>query len=384
MSALTTKPNIVIIGGGYAGLTAAQKLSSTLSNTHQILLIERKSHFHHDIGGLRAIVEEGFEKKIIIPYDHIFEKHGDGKVIHGTVTRFNKNDLIVRKSNGQEININFEIAVIATGSDYLRPAKFIGENKDDDVKEILEQREALKNAQRVLIVGGGPVGIELAGEIASVYGNEKEITLLHGNEELLSPKFPKKLKDSLAKQLKDLNVNLILGERIDFKRYNVGNGLSQLAITTEKGQIIESDIQFVAIGTKPNISIIEHLNARLIDENTHLVKVKPTLQLDLDEYEHIFAIGDITNIPESKLAFRAGHHAELVGRNIVSYLSRKKLEEYKPAKEAIVITVGKNGGAGLLPLFNGIVVGSMISRNVKSKSLFVDKYWKMANATPEN
>ncbi|CAG8552188.1 5197_t:CDS:1 [Funneliformis mosseae] len=383
MSASTNKPNIVIIGGGYAGLTAAQKLSSALSNTHQILLIEKKSHFHHDIGGLRTIVEEGFEKKIIIPYDHIFDKHGDGKIIHGTVTRFKKNDLIVRKSNGQELKINFEIAVIATGSDYSRPAKFIGENKDDDVKEILEQREALKKAQRVLIVGGGPVGIELAGEIASVYGKEKEITLIHGKEELLTPKFPKKLKDSLATQLKDLNVNLILGDRIDFERYNVGNGLSKMTITTEKGQTVESDIQFVAIGQKPNTSIIEQLNADLIDENTHLVKVKSTLQLELDEYDHIFAIGDITNIPESKLAFRAGLHGELVGKNIVSYLTNKRLEEYKPVKEAMIITVGKNGGAGLLPIFNGLVIGSMLTRNIKSKSLFVDKYWKMANATPE-
>src|SRR5947207_2064992 len=98
MSALTTKPNIVIIGGGYAGITAAQKLASKLSVAYQILLIERKSHFYHCIAGLRTVVEEGFEKKIIIPYDHIFDKHGEGKIIHGTVIKLNKNDLIVRKN----------------------------------------------------------------------------------------------------------------------------------------------------------------------------------------------------------------------------------------------------------------------------------------------
>src|SRR6266498_1124717 len=164
-----SKPNIVIIGGGYAGVVAAQKLSSTLSKTHQILLIERKSHFYHNIGGLRAVVEEGFEKKVVIPYDHLFDKHGDGKIIHGIATRLNKNDLIVRKMDGEEIQITFEFAVIATGSDYPRPAKFDGNNKEEGVKDILEQREALKNAHKVLIVGGGPVGIELAGEIAETY-----------------------------------------------------------------------------------------------------------------------------------------------------------------------------------------------------------------------
>jgi NADH dehydrogenase FAD-containing subunit len=377
---MSEKPNIVIIGGGYAGLAAAQKLSSKLSKSYQILLIERKSHFYHSIGGLRAVVEEGFEKKVVIPYDHIFDKNGEGKIIHGTVIKLNKNDLIVKKNDGEEQQITFKIAVIATGSNYPRPAKFDGKNKDDGVKEILRQREALKNAQKILIIGGGPVGIELAGEIANVYGNEKEITLVHGQGNLLSSNFPNKLRDSLSKQLKDLNVNLIFDDKIDLHKYNIGDGLSSLTITTEKGKVIESDIQFVAIGAKPNTSLIESLNDSLIDENNHLVKVKPTFQLDLgDEYNHIFAIGDITNIPETKLAFRAGLHSNLVCKNILSFLNNKNLEEYKPMKESIFITVGNKGGAGLLPFF-GMVVGASMVKNMKGKNLFVDKYWKSANA----
>jgi hypothetical protein len=41
------------------------------------------------------VVEEGFEKKVVIPYNHKFDKGGEGKIIHGTVT---KNDLIVEKT----------------------------------------------------------------------------------------------------------------------------------------------------------------------------------------------------------------------------------------------------------------------------------------------
>jgi NADH dehydrogenase FAD-containing subunit len=373
---------IVIIGGGYGGFAVAQKLASKFnkSQTHQIILIERKSHFYHSVAGLRTVVEDEFENKVTIPYDHLFDKHGQGKIIHGTVTKLNKNDLIVSKNDGEEEQVTFEIAVIATGSDYPRPAKFDAENKEEGVKEIIRQREAVKGAQKILIVGGGPVGIELAGEIASVYGNEKEVTLVHGEENLLSPKFPIKLSDSLAKQLKDLNVKLILGDKIDFQKNNIGDGLSKLTITTEKGQVIESDVQFVAIGAKPNTSLIESLNSSLIDENSHLVKVKPTLQLDLnDEYNHIFAIGDITNIPETKLAFRAALHADLVSKNISSFIDNKKLEEYKPMKETMMVTIGKKGGAGLLPVFGGLVVGSMMVRNFKGKNLFVDKYWKEIN-----
>lgn len=375
---------IVIVGGGYGGYAVAQKLASKFnkSQSHQIILIERKSHFYHSVAGLRTVVEDGFEEKVTIPYDHLFDKHGQGKLIHGTVTKLNKNDLIVRTNDGEEQHITFEIAVIATGSNYPRPAKFDAENKEEGTKEIIRQREAVKSAQKILIVGGGPVGIELAGEIATVYENKKEVTLVHGEENLLSSKFPNKLRDSLANQLKDLNVKLILGDRIDFQKNTIGDGLSKLTTTTEKGLVIESDVQFIAIGAKPNTSLIESLNGSLVDENSHLVKVKPTLQLDLnDEYNHIFAIGDITNVPETKLAFRAGLQADLVSKNISSFIDNKKLEEYKPMKESIFVTIGKKGGAGLLPMFGGLVVGSMMVRNLKGKNLFVDKYRKEFNAS---
>jgi thioredoxin reductase len=83
------------------------------------------------------------------------------------------------------------------------------------------------------------------------------------------------------------------------------------------------NIQFVAIGAKPNTSLIKTLNGVLVDENTILVKVKPTLQVDLDGYNHLFAIGDITNVPETKLAFRAALHADIATKNIVSILNEK-------------------------------------------------------------
>ncbi|CAG8824239.1 17407_t:CDS:1, partial [Racocetra persica] len=44
------KQNIIIIGGGYGGITVATKLESALHKTHQIILIERKTYFYHSVG----------------------------------------------------------------------------------------------------------------------------------------------------------------------------------------------------------------------------------------------------------------------------------------------------------------------------------------------
>ncbi|CAG8656776.1 9528_t:CDS:2 [Gigaspora margarita] len=375
---MATKPNIVIVGGGYGGIVVATKLESALHKTHQIILIERKTHFYHSIGGLRAVVEDGFEHKIIIPYDNLFKY--DGKVVHSTVTTIHKKEVIVNTETEWGTHIPFEYLVIATGSTYPRPGKLTAENKEESVDELVAQRNAVRNANKILIIGGGPVGIELAGEIASVY-QDKEVTLIHAANHLLNEKFPKKMINLLAKQLKELNVKLIFGEFIKFPSSGIGDGLSPLTLETDKGTQIESDVQFVAFGVSPNTSIIGTLDQSLIESDTSRVKVRPTLQLDNDNYDHIFALGDITNINETKLAYRAGLHADVITKNIIARINNKKLVEYKPGPEVMIIPIGKAKGAALLP-FGNMVVGSFMAKNAKGKTLMVDRFWKSLNATP--
>ncbi|CAG8668260.1 12322_t:CDS:2, partial [Acaulospora colombiana] len=208
----------------------------------------------------------------------------------------------------------------------------------------------------------------LAGEIATTYKN-KQITLVHSEESLLNSRFPKKLRDTLANQLRDLNVKLVLGERID--------------LTTKK-TIIESDIQFVVTGAKPNTEIIKSFDASLLEPHTNLVRVKPTLQLDKDIYDNIFAVGDVTNVQESKMAFRAGLHGQVVVKNVLAKINNKKMNNYNPMGETAFIPIGKNKGAGLLPMFGGKVVGSFMVKKIKGKNLLVDQTWKSLNAKRED
>ncbi|CAG8577876.1 7923_t:CDS:2 [Acaulospora morrowiae] len=375
------KPNVVILGGGYAGIAIATKLEAALHKTHQILLIERKTHFYHAVAGPRAVTIEGFEEKIMIPYDHMFKF--DGKVIHAIATSIRQREITVSLDgdNNNQRNIPFEYLIIATGSSYPRPGKMEADNKFDAVKQIAEQRNAIKNAKRILIVGGGPVGIELAGEIASVYQN-KQITLVHSEKSLLNSKYPQKMRDMLADQLKELKVNLVLGERVDLTSIST-DGLTPVTLETNNNRVIESDIQFVTIGSKPNTEIIKTLDASLLELNTNLVKVKPTLELDNDNYDRIFAAGDITNIQETKMAYRAGLHAEIIVKNVLAKVNNNRLVDYKSPPELILVTVGKKKGAGLLPMFGGKVVGSFMIKGIKGKSLFIDKYWKSLNAKQE-
>ncbi|CAG8784470.1 601_t:CDS:2, partial [Racocetra fulgida] len=231
----------------YGGINVATKLELALHKTHQIILIERKTYTYHSIGGLRVAVEDGFEHKIMVTYKNLF-KHG-GKVVHATVTAIHEKEVIINNNTEWGTRIPFEYLVIATGSNHSKPAKMVANNKEEGVSEIVAQREAVKNANKILIIGGGPVGIELAGEIASVY-SDKEITLVHSEDRLLSEQFPKKMTDLLAKQLRELNVNLIFGEKVILPSSGIGD----------------------AFGTKPNTQVVETLDESLIEEDTTLVK----------------------------------------------------------------------------------------------------------------
>ncbi|CAG8625451.1 12591_t:CDS:2, partial [Ambispora gerdemannii] len=357
---------------GYAGVQVAQSLDKSLSKTHQIILIEKKTHFYHSVGSLRAMAEENFEEKILIPYTSLF-KHG-GKVVHATVTTIHKNEVIVSTETEWGTHIPFEYLVVATGSSYAAPAKVDRTTKDEIIPEIKERRDAVKNSSKILIIGGGPVGIELAGELATVH-KEKTITLVHAGESLLRPSFPKKLRDNLHKQLEDLNVKLILGEKVIFPEGGLGDGLTSQTLQTDKGTPIESDIQFFTIGASPNTSLIKTLDASLLEEETNLIKVSPTLQLEHEEFKHIFAVGDVTNVKETKLAYRAGQQAVIITKNVEALVAKKNLSDYKPGAEVLFVTIGKNGGAGLLPI-GGLVVGPFMVKSIKGKTLFVDKYWK--------
>jgi len=156
-----SKSNIIIIGGGYGGVAVAQKLDAALHTTHRIILIERKTHYWHSIGAPRTVAVDGFESQLLIPYDNLF-KNG-GKVINANAVQLSDNEVTLDRSVDEfGDKISFKYAIIATGSDYSKPAKVEGRNKEDIVKEIGLYRTAVKKANRVLIIGGGAVGIGMS------------------------------------------------------------------------------------------------------------------------------------------------------------------------------------------------------------------------------
>jgi len=377
--------NIVIVGGGYAGIECAQALDKTLPpSTANITVVEKQEFTFHCVGAARALVDPAYVPKLFIPIDKACSPRVH--IVHAIADTVNvgENQLSVRKVvNGSAddavTSLPFDYLIVATGSSYPSPMR-VDENAfsrnaiEDAIRNTYEK---IKSAKRVLVVGGGPVGCEVAGEIAVAYP-DKKVTLLEGNDKLVAhSKMTDKFRWKLMERLVQINVNVLLGERLPERP--TGNLFEASTVTTSKGTVVESDIQLLCAGAMPNVELIRSLDANLIDKDKGSIKVKSNLQLDDDRYAHIYVIGDANNHPTPKLAYTGGEQAKFIGNQLACHIKSngsRAIEPFVPGvTEGMFVPLGPHGGVSQLPLFGGVVVGDTITKMVKSKDYAAGYMW---------
>ncbi|XP_038051096.1 ferroptosis suppressor protein 1-like [Patiria miniata] len=352
--------HVVIVGGGYGGTVVALKLQGKC----KITLIDPKEAFHHCLGALRSCTEDGFARKIFIPYAPAFGENFK----RGTVEAVDPTAKKVKLAGGEEVS--YDYLVIASGSKGPFPAKIAGgEDSSVYIKEYTDMLQKVKASKDIVVVGGGAVGVEMAGEIATDF-SDKQVTIVHSRDYLvegdLAPKFRKGLDD----QLRAKGVKLVLGEKVSNLSELPRDGSSRCTVKTDKGTEIEADLVLVCVGVPCNSSAYATSLSNCMEETGHL-KVNQFLQVEgLDD---VFAIGDCCNADPVKLAYLAGWHGELVARNLRLLAQGKtELKAWKTPGTLMVVPVGRDGG-----MFqkDSIVLGSFISRKMKGSHLFVSKYW---------
>src|SRR6202165_4363693 len=150
------RPTVVVIGGGYGGIGVAKALDADVD----VVLVEPKGAFVHTIGALRALVEPAFLPKIFLPYDALL---AHGRVVRDRAVEVSPHRVVLASGGA----IDADYVVLASGSAYPFPAKSNAHDADDAIDNYRASYDELTHANRVLLVGAGPVGIELAGEILS-------------------------------------------------------------------------------------------------------------------------------------------------------------------------------------------------------------------------
>jgi len=237
----------------------------------------------------------------------------------------------------------------------------------------------LASSKKVLIIGGGPTGIELAGEIATTQ-KDKNITIITSGKGLLSNRtdLNEKLAINLQGQLEKLGVECIFDERVDFScfgeqawkdRYLLG----PIQVKTEKGREIDADLVFFCQGSYINYSAYAETLEKSMNKNGEL-RVNEFNQVE--GHEKIFAIGDCCDA-DHKMAFCAAEQGTLVANNIIAHIEKRQMKKRSKSLQVMSVPLGTNGGAGQLPIFG--VVGPLPTSILKGGDLFVKSTWTNLN-----
>src|SRR5258708_39032417 len=106
------RPTVVVIGGGYGGVGVAKALDAAVD----VVLVEPKDAFVHNIGALRALVDPEFLPNIFFPYDELL---ANGRVVRARAVEVSAQRVVL--ASGETIAADY--IVLATGSTYPFPAK---------------------------------------------------------------------------------------------------------------------------------------------------------------------------------------------------------------------------------------------------------------------
>lgn len=326
---------VIVIGGGFAGSYIAKKLEKKFDVT----LIDTKDYFEFTPGVLRTIVEPEHIKKIQIMHSDYLKK---AEIIIGEVKEITKEFVMVKGKK-----LNFDYLAICAGSSYNVPFKE-GVVIATRAKTLWKHSSDLKNAEKILIIGGGLVGVELAGEICWKYP-EKRITIVHSFENLIQRNNEKAIKYA-EKFLKKKGVEIIYNERL--------TGSKGGKFFTDKKNTIEADIAFLCTGITPNYEFMKKYFSDILNEKNQ-IKVNEFLQIEGEN--NIFAPGDLNNLNIEKTAQNAEKQAELVIKNILALEKNEELIAYKGKQTPLVISLGKYSGIFTHKNFNffGIIPGFM-------------------------
>ena len=233
------KPTVAIVGGGYGGINAAK----SLDDVADVVLVEPKDAFVHNVAALRALVDSSWLRRIYLPYDGLL---AGGRVVRDRAVKVDAGRVTL--ASGGEIEADY--IVLATGSAYPFPAKSDVDTATAAHAKVRAAHAALSAAARVLLVGAGPVGIELAGEIKTVWP-DKHVILLDLADDVLGARFRPELKAELRRQLGGIGVELLLSTALRESPPTAPGELHTFTGATGSGADVTADIWFRCYGVAP-------------------------------------------------------------------------------------------------------------------------------------
>jgi NADH dehydrogenase FAD-containing subunit len=280
----------------------------------------------------------------------------------------------VALASGEEIHADY--IVLATGSAYPFPAKSDLDSTAAAHDKVRAAHAALTAAPRVLLIGAGPVGIELAGEIKAVWP-DKHVTLLDVADDVLGERFRPDLKAELRRQLSEIGVTLMLSSPLVEGPPTAVGELRTFTVVTESGAEVTADIWFRCYGVSP---VSDYLAGDLAAARRADGFVEVTPYLQVPGQDHVFALGDVA-AADHKMAGAASRQAQVVAGNIRALISGDgELAAHDPPPPGIIVPIGPQGGSGQRPGSDDLVAAELVAE-LKGRDMMVDRFAELLGVT---
>ena len=355
--------DILILGGGLAGLQVAQRLSKLPLSQARVTLID-KNAFHvlkadlYEVATLFPDFITGdcmarLHDSVATPFKSLLNDKVE--FFQDEVSKIDLNKKVVHSKKGQAFH--YDILVLALGSTanffnvpgvkkHALPLKTVQDalGINCHVDQLFKNRweEGNKKDVHICIGGGGATGVELISELRlslkrlckkyKFPGQKIHLHLVQGDQTLAS--FEGTAKRIIQKRFKKLNIKVHLGNRVTAVKAD------HIQIKNKKGKskTLKSDITIWTCGVKVSPVI----------QNTFKGPIAVRPSLESVYHPNVFAAGDNALLVDPKnpelrlpmLGSIAAEQGKFLGMNITRRIKGKALESYCPERDLMMVPLG--------------------------------------------
>jgi NADH:quinone reductase (non-electrogenic) len=363
------RPRVLILGGGFAGVGAAQKLKDAEA---EVVLVDR--HDYHTFQPLLYQFASGLLEQTAVGHSlRDLVKRQDNTAVHqATVTGI---DLEAREVSFDGIApITYDYLVLGLGAE----VNFFGtEGAAEHAFPMYTLPHALRlkdhllgrweaadrdpsivedGALNVVVVGGGPTGVETAGALAELYRadfakdyksipqEQARVILVEAGPELFAM-FKPKLREYAAKALAERTVEVMTGALVA--------SVAPTRVTLKSGEELKAHTLVWGAGLQGN-ALVQSLGLELQRGD----RIGVGSDLTLPDHPEVYVLGDVAAIVDEKteqvlpqlgsVALQSGEHA---GQTIAHRIAGKKTKPFKYRDKGTMATIGR--GAAVVQMLGG-------------------------------